>query len=78
MADRDGHLHEVLGSYAKFLQDKGLTFERRGYPTTLLHDRQFISLRIVKNGPAPQYLAQSLGPHASLVMHRRLLSFGVR
>ena len=28
MAERDGHLHEVLGGYAKFLQDKNLALDK--------------------------------------------------
>jgi len=29
MAERDGHLHEVLGGYAKFLQDKNLALDKQ-------------------------------------------------
>ncbi len=28
MAERDGHLHEVLSGYAKFLQDKNLSLDK--------------------------------------------------
>ena len=28
MAQRDGHLHEVRGGYAKFLQDKNLALDK--------------------------------------------------
>lgn len=42
MADRDGHLHEVLGGYAKFLQVKNLALDAPWMPTTLLYDRQGI------------------------------------
>ncbi len=32
MAERDGHLHEVLDGYAKFLQDKNLALDKHQSP----------------------------------------------
>jgi hypothetical protein len=58
MGDRDGHLPEVLGGYAKFLQDKNLALDAAWRCAvdanySLLYDRQHIYFRITGKWPAP-------------------------
>ena len=41
MAEHDGHLHEVLGGYAKFLQDKNLALDKH-QPYLVRRVREFL------------------------------------
>ncbi len=49
MAGRDGHLHEVLGGYAKFLQDKNLAMDKH-QPYLVRWVREFLLFARARTG----------------------------